>query len=51
MNAEFIRALDVIQEEKSIDKEELIQSIEAAISTAYKKIMVMRITLKLPSIA
>ena len=37
MNAEFIRALDVIQEEKSIDKEELIQSIEAAISTAYKK--------------
>lgn len=37
MNAEFIRALDVIQEEKSIDKEELIQAIEAAISTAYKK--------------
>ncbi|AFA48723.1 transcription termination factor NusA [Acetobacterium woodii] len=37
MNAEFIRALDVIQEEKSIDKEELIQAIEAAITTAYKK--------------
>ncbi|MDI3536745.1 MAG: transcription termination/antitermination protein NusA [Eubacteriaceae bacterium] len=37
MNAEFIRALDVIQEEKSIDKEELIQAIEAAISSAYKK--------------
>lgn len=37
MNAEFIRALDVIQEEKSIDKEELIQAIEVAISTAYKK--------------
>ncbi|MDK2962338.1 MAG: transcription termination/antitermination protein NusA [Eubacteriaceae bacterium] len=30
MNAEFIRALDVIQEEKSIDKEELIQAIEVA---------------------
>ncbi|WKY46559.1 transcription termination factor NusA [Eubacteriaceae bacterium ES3] len=37
MNAEFLTALDVIQEEKSIDKEELIQAIEAAISTAYKK--------------
>ncbi len=37
MNAEFMRALDVIQEEKSIDKEELIQAIEAAITTAYKK--------------
>ncbi|MBC3888928.1 transcription termination/antitermination protein NusA [Acetobacterium paludosum] len=37
MNAEFIRALDIIQEEKSIDKEELIQAIEAAITTAYKK--------------
>jgi N utilization substance protein A len=37
MNAEFIRALDKIQEEKSIDKEELIQAIEAAITTAYKK--------------
>ncbi|PKM59266.1 MAG: transcription termination/antitermination protein NusA [Firmicutes bacterium HGW-Firmicutes-4] len=37
MNQEFIRALDVIQEEKSIDKEELIQAIEAAITTAYKK--------------
>lgn len=37
MNQEFIRALDVIQKEKSIDKEELIQAIEAAITTAYKK--------------
>lgn len=37
MNQEFIRALDIIQEEKSIDKEELIQAIEAAITTAYKK--------------
>ena len=37
MNQEFIRALDTIQEEKSIDKEELIQAIEAAIATAYKK--------------
>ncbi|MGL4607817.1 MAG: transcription termination factor NusA [Eubacteriaceae bacterium] len=37
MNAEFIRALDNIQEEKSIDKEELINAIEAAIATAYKR--------------
>lgn len=37
MNAEFIRALDNIQEEKSIDKEELIEAIEAAIATAYKR--------------
>lgn len=37
MNPEFIRALDKIQEEKSIDKEDLIEAIEAAITTAYKK--------------
>ena len=37
MNPDFIRALDLIQEEKSIEKEELIQAIEAAIATAYKK--------------
>ncbi len=37
MNPEFIAALDKIQEEKQIDKEDLIDAIEVAITTAYKK--------------
>jgi N utilization substance protein A len=37
MNAEFIKALDALQEEKNIDKEELIEAIEQSIESAYKK--------------
>jgi N utilization substance protein A len=37
MNKEFIKALDNIQKEKGIDKNELIDAIEAAIISAYKK--------------
>ncbi len=37
MNAEFIKALDVLQSEKGIDKEELIENIESSIESAYRK--------------
>lgn len=37
MNAEFITALDALQEEKGIDKEELITAIEASIESSYRK--------------
>lgn len=37
MNKEFIMALDSVEKEKGIDKEELIDAIEAAIASAYKK--------------
>ncbi|MDD2413759.1 MAG: transcription termination factor NusA [Eubacteriaceae bacterium] len=37
MNAEFIQALDALEEEKGINKEELIQAIEASIESAYRK--------------
>lgn len=37
MNAEFIKALDVLQNEKGIDKEELIENIESSIESAYRK--------------
>ena len=41
MNAEFMRALDALEAEKNIDKEELIDAIEVSIESAYKKIMAM----------
>lgn len=37
MNEEFLNALDNLQKEKNIDKEELIQAIESSIKTAYDK--------------
>lgn len=37
MNAEFMRALDALEAEKNIDKEELIDAIEVSIESAYKK--------------
>lgn len=37
MNKEFMMALDSVEKEKGIDKEELIDAIEAAIASAYKK--------------
>jgi len=37
MNVEFIKAINVLQEEKQIDKEELFQAIELSICNAYKK--------------
>ena len=37
MNKDFILALDSVEKEKGIDKEELIDAIEAAITSAYKK--------------
>ncbi|MDO4288913.1 MAG: transcription termination factor NusA [Eubacterium sp.] len=37
MNAEFIRALDALEIEKNINKEELIEAIEVSIASAYKK--------------
>ncbi|MEF9918693.1 MAG: transcription termination factor NusA [Eubacterium sp.] len=37
MNAEFMRALDALEVEKNIDKEELIEAIEVSIASAYKK--------------
>jgi N utilization substance protein A len=37
MNKEFIMALDSVEREKGIDKSELIDAIEAAITSAYKK--------------
>ncbi|MCH4072819.1 transcription termination factor NusA [Pseudoramibacter sp.] len=37
MNAEFITALDILEKEKGINKEELIQDIESSIEQAYKK--------------
>ncbi|NTW71107.1 MAG: transcription termination/antitermination protein NusA [Eubacteriaceae bacterium] len=37
MNKEFILALDMVEKEKGISKEELINAIEAAITSAYKK--------------
>lgn len=37
MNKDFIQALDAVEKEKGIDKEELINAIEAAIASAYKK--------------
>ena len=37
MNAEFMRALDALQTEKNIDKEELVDAIESSIASAYKK--------------
>lgn len=37
MNKDFIQALDSVEKEKGVDKEELISAIEAAITSAYKK--------------
>ena len=37
MNIEFIEALDQIEKEKGIDKEILLEAIEAAITSAYKR--------------
>ena len=37
MNGEFLGALDQIASEKGIDKEILIDAIEAALLSAYKK--------------
>jgi N utilization substance protein A len=37
MNAEFMAALDILEKEKGINKEELIQDIESSIEQAYKK--------------
>ncbi|MFZ7119777.1 MAG: transcription termination factor NusA [Eubacteriaceae bacterium] len=37
MNKDFIQALESVEKEKGIDKEELISAIEAAITSAYKK--------------
>lgn len=37
MNAEFIKALDALEIEKNIDKEDLIEAIESSIASAYKK--------------
>lgn len=37
MNVEFIEALDQIEKEKGISKETLIEAIEAALKSAYKK--------------
>src|SRR5690554_3232930 len=37
MNNEFIEALDQIEKEKGINKEVLLEAIEAAISSAYKR--------------
>ncbi len=37
MNAEFINALDALEKEKNISKEVIIQAVEAAIFSAYKK--------------
>ncbi|MGI6348422.1 MAG: transcription termination/antitermination protein NusA [Eubacteriaceae bacterium] len=37
MNKEFLQALEEIQKEKGIDKEELIAAIETALISAYKK--------------
>ncbi len=37
MNKDFIQALDDVEKEKGIDKDELISAIEAAITSAYKK--------------
>lgn len=37
MNAEFLTALDVLEKEKGINKEELIEAIESSIEQAYRK--------------
>ena len=37
MNKEFIQALDEVEKEKGVNKDELIDAIEAAIASAYKK--------------
>ena len=37
MNAEFILALDQIEKEKNISKDILLEAVEAALITAYKK--------------
>lgn len=37
MNSEFIMALDAIAKEKNIDKEVLLEAVEAALVTAFKK--------------
>lgn len=37
MNQEFLTALDALQSEKNIDKEELIEAIETSIKAAYDK--------------
>ena len=37
MNAEFISALNALEQEKNLSKEVLIEAIEAALSAAYKK--------------
>lgn len=37
MNTEFINALDTLQKEKNINKDELIQAIEQSIASAYQK--------------
>ena len=37
MNAELIRALDQLEKERGIEKEVLIEAIEAALVSAYKK--------------
>ena len=37
MNAEFIQALNTISKERGIDKEILVEAVETALSTAYRK--------------
>ncbi len=37
MNTEFIQALEILEKERGIDKNTLIESIEAALLSAYKK--------------
>lgn len=46
MNQEFLNALNEIVETKGIDKEILIDTIEQALLTAYKKTLVRRGMLK-----
>ena len=37
MNAEFIQALEAISKEKNIGKDVLLEAVEAALVTAFKK--------------
>ena len=37
MNKEFLEALDELEREKNIPKEEIISAIETAVKTAYEK--------------
>lgn len=37
MNAEFIEALNVIEKERGVSKEKLIEALEAALISAYRR--------------